>query len=155
MRIPLIVKLADGAVCQNCRPRLGELYQKHVSASLQACHGDITYLSPNLQSASTASLQVDFARLWTQCQRCQGSLHQVRILSLSKLYILLCLMYRFLHCVGRLVYFGGLSHLLSKNRQAERGQERSRYHGAIPSRAGVVELDPPQMTRTHFRLIAY
>ncbi|KAH8082305.1 DNA polymerase family B-domain-containing protein [Filobasidium floriforme] len=46
----------DGAVCQNCRPRLGELYQKH--------------------SASTASLQVDFARLWTQCQRCQGSLHQ-------------------------------------------------------------------------------
>lgn len=48
----------DGAVCVNCRPRLGELYQKQVLA--------------------TSSLQVDFARLWTQCQRCQGSLHQVR-----------------------------------------------------------------------------
>lgn len=155
MRIPLIVKLTDGAVCQNCRPRLGELYQKHVSASSQACPGDVTCLSPNLQSASTASLQVDFARLWTQCQRCQGSLHQVRILSFSKLCILLCLMYRFLHCAGRLVYFGGLSHLLPKNRQAERGQERSRYHGTIPSGARVVELDPSQTTRTHFRLIAY
>lgn len=28
--------------------------------------------------ASTSALQLDFARLWTQCQRCQGSLHQVR-----------------------------------------------------------------------------
>ncbi|KAJ9122530.1 DNA-directed DNA polymerase delta [Naganishia vaughanmartiniae] len=46
----------DGAVCANCRPRLGELYQKQV--------------------ALTSALQVDFARLWTQCQRCQGSLHQ-------------------------------------------------------------------------------
>jgi hypothetical protein len=155
MRILLIVKLTDGAVCQNCRPRLGELYQKHVSASSRACPGDVKCLSPNLQSASTASLQVDFARLWTQCQRCQGSLHQVRILSFSKLCILLCLMYRFLHCAGRLVYFGGLSHLLPKNRQAERGQERSRYHGTIPSGARVVELDPSRMTRTHFRLIAY
>lgn len=33
-----------------------ELYQKHVAA--------------------TSQLQVAFARLWTQCQRCQGSLHQ-------------------------------------------------------------------------------
>ncbi|KDQ61581.1 hypothetical protein JAAARDRAFT_31037 [Jaapia argillacea MUCL 33604] len=46
----------NGAVCNNCRPRLGELYQKQV--------------------LSTSELQVRFSRLWTQCQRCQGSLHQ-------------------------------------------------------------------------------
>ncbi|KAK0446656.1 DNA polymerase family B-domain-containing protein [Armillaria borealis] len=46
----------NGAVCNNCRPRIGELYQKQVSAS--------------------SELQIRFSRLWTQCQRCQGSLHQ-------------------------------------------------------------------------------
>ncbi|KIM31867.1 hypothetical protein M408DRAFT_327272 [Serendipita vermifera MAFF 305830] len=45
----------NGAVCNNCRPRLGELYQKQVTLS--------------------SKQQVAFARLWTQCQRCQGSLH--------------------------------------------------------------------------------
>ncbi|KAJ5894683.1 DNA polymerase delta catalytic subunit [Penicillium taxi] len=44
-----------GAVCENCRPRLGELYSK------------------SLQKVS--ELEVRFGRLWTQCQRCQGSLH--------------------------------------------------------------------------------
>jgi DNA polymerase delta subunit 1 len=29
------------------------------------------------QIISTSQLQVRFSRLWTQCQRCQGSLHQV------------------------------------------------------------------------------
>ncbi|KAI0955116.1 DNA-directed DNA polymerase delta [Taiwanofungus camphoratus] len=46
----------EGAVCNNCRPRLGELYQKQVSTA--------------------SEFQVRFSRLWTQCQRCQGSLHQ-------------------------------------------------------------------------------
>ncbi|KAL5531593.1 POL3 [Sanghuangporus baumii] len=46
----------NGVVCKNCRPRLGEFYQK--------------------QTATTSALQVSFSRLWTQCQRCQGSLHQ-------------------------------------------------------------------------------
>ncbi|KAI0705141.1 DNA polymerase family B-domain-containing protein [Cytidiella melzeri] len=46
----------DGAVCNNCRPRIGELYQKQV--------------------CSVSDMQVRFSRLWTQCQRCQGSLHQ-------------------------------------------------------------------------------
>ncbi|ORX34769.1 putative delta DNA polymerase [Kockovaella imperatae] len=46
----------SGAVCENCRPKLPELYQKQI--------------------AHTSALQIDFARLWTQCQRCQGSLHQ-------------------------------------------------------------------------------
>ncbi|KAF7356852.1 DNA polymerase [Mycena venus] len=46
----------NGALCNNCRPRMGELYQKQIS--------------------TTSALQVRFSRLWTQCQRCQGSLHQ-------------------------------------------------------------------------------
>ncbi|ORX95879.1 DNA polymerase delta catalytic subunit [Clohesyomyces aquaticus] len=45
----------DGAVCENCRPRIGELYQKTLS--------------------KVSELEVRFARLWTQCQRCQGSIH--------------------------------------------------------------------------------
>ncbi|THU91856.1 hypothetical protein K435DRAFT_829789 [Dendrothele bispora CBS 962.96] len=53
----------DGAVCRNCRPRMAELYQKQV--------------------ATASELQVRFSRLWTQCQRCQGSLHQV-VLCTSK-----------------------------------------------------------------------
>lgn len=52
------VKGDKSAVCNNCRPRVGELYQKQVT--------------------TTSDLQVRFSRLWTQCQRCQGSLHQVR-----------------------------------------------------------------------------
>ncbi|BEI82815.1 hypothetical protein CcaverHIS002_0306830 [Cutaneotrichosporon cavernicola] len=54
-RTPLKGK-KESAVCVNCRPHLPELYQKQV--------------------ATTSALQLDFARLWTQCQRCQGSLHQ-------------------------------------------------------------------------------
>ncbi|EIW67930.1 DNA polymerase delta subunit 1 [Tremella mesenterica] len=46
----------ESAVCINCRSKLPELYAKQV--------------------AQTSTLQIDFARLWTQCQRCQGSLHQ-------------------------------------------------------------------------------
>ncbi|KAL5045470.1 hypothetical protein BDW71DRAFT_183822 [Aspergillus fruticulosus] len=44
-----------GAVCESCRPRLGELYNKSLS--------------------KMSDLEVRFGRLWTQCQRCQGSLH--------------------------------------------------------------------------------
>lgn len=44
-----------GAVCENCRPRLGELYTKTLS--------------------KVSEMEVRFGRLWTQCQRCQGSLH--------------------------------------------------------------------------------
>ncbi|KAI8336982.1 DNA polymerase family B-domain-containing protein [Chlamydoabsidia padenii] len=43
-------------VCVHCRPRLGELYKKQVD--------------------SVSELEVKFSRLWTQCQRCQESLHQ-------------------------------------------------------------------------------
>ena len=30
------------------------------------------------QVTATSDMQVRFSRLWTQCQRCQGSLHMVR-----------------------------------------------------------------------------
>ncbi|EPS44757.1 hypothetical protein H072_1289 [Dactylellina haptotyla CBS 200.50] len=46
---------AGGAVCPNCKGRSTELYQKTLS--------------------KVSDLEVRFGRLWTQCQRCQGSLH--------------------------------------------------------------------------------
>ncbi|KAF8159802.1 delta DNA polymerase [Crassisporium funariophilum] len=55
-KTPLRGKDSNGAVCKNCKPRMQELYQKQIM--------------------STSELQVRFSRLWTQCQRCQGSLHQ-------------------------------------------------------------------------------
>mmetsp|Transcript_69065 Transcript_69065/g.218444 ORF Transcript_69065/g.218444 Transcript_69065/m.218444 type:complete len:1084 (+) Transcript_69065:53-3304(+) len=45
-----------GSLCKHCKPREGELYAK----SLRAVN----------------ELEDLFSRLWTQCQRCQGSLHQ-------------------------------------------------------------------------------
>lgn len=45
----------EGAVCTTCRPRFGEVYQKTLTR--------------------VSELEVRFARLWTQCQRCQGSIH--------------------------------------------------------------------------------
>lgn len=50
------LKSKNEAVCAKCKPRMGELYQKHI--------------------VTMNNLEVRFARLWTQCQRCQGSLHQ-------------------------------------------------------------------------------
>ncbi|KAL9106108.1 MAG: hypothetical protein Q9227_008808 [Pyrenula ochraceoflavens] len=51
----------DGAVCENCRPRIGELYSKTLN--------------------KVNDLEVRFGRLWTQCQRCQGSMHNEVICS--------------------------------------------------------------------------
>lgn len=51
----------EGAVCENCRPRFGELYRKTLT--------------------KVSELEVRFARLWTQCQRCQGSVHNEVICS--------------------------------------------------------------------------
>ncbi|KJA15253.1 hypothetical protein HYPSUDRAFT_172822 [Hypholoma sublateritium FD-334 SS-4] len=55
-KTPLRGKELSGALCKNCKPRMQELYQKQIT--------------------TTSALQVRFSRLWTQCQRCQGSLHQ-------------------------------------------------------------------------------
>ncbi|XP_068192872.1 DNA polymerase delta catalytic subunit [Antennarius striatus] len=46
----------DGAVCDFCKKKESELYQK-----------EIYHLN---------TLEERFSRLWTQCQRCQGSLHE-------------------------------------------------------------------------------
>ncbi|GEM06433.1 DNA polymerase delta subunit 1 [Rhodotorula toruloides] len=55
-RTPLRPNALNQAVCNNCRPRTAELHAKQVSIAAQA--------------------ETAYARLWTQCQRCQGSLHQ-------------------------------------------------------------------------------
>ena len=53
---PLVGKEeSGGAVCSNCAPRVGELYTKTLNR--------------------VSDLEVRFGRLWTQCQRCQGSMH--------------------------------------------------------------------------------
>ncbi|PRD29445.1 UNVERIFIED_CONTAM: Pold1 [Trichonephila clavipes] len=46
----------DEAVCAHCKPKESEIYQT-----------EIAYLN---------SFEEKFARLWTECQRCQGSLHE-------------------------------------------------------------------------------
>ena len=53
---PIPKNARNSPVCKNCVERAPELWMKHV----------------NIMS----SLETKFARLWTQCQRCQGSLHQ-------------------------------------------------------------------------------
>ncbi|KAH7152374.1 DNA polymerase family B-domain-containing protein [Dactylonectria estremocensis] len=45
----------EGAVCVDCAPRVGELYKRTLDR--------------------VSDLEVRFGRLWTQCQRCQGSMH--------------------------------------------------------------------------------
>ncbi|CCG82067.1 DNA polymerase [Taphrina deformans PYCC 5710] len=51
-----VPKGSNSPVCKNCTARGPELWTKHV----------------NIMS----TMEIRFARLWTQCQRCQGSLHQ-------------------------------------------------------------------------------
>lgn len=47
---------SNSAVCAHCKPKESELYQKEI--------------------CNQATLEEKFSRLWTQCQRCQGSLHE-------------------------------------------------------------------------------
>ncbi len=46
----------NGAVCAHCQANESSIYQKQIS--------------------HFAALETKFAKLWTQCQRCQGSLHE-------------------------------------------------------------------------------
>lgn len=46
---------SEGAVCSDCAARVGELYNKTLDR--------------------VSDLEVRFGQLWTQCQRCQGSMH--------------------------------------------------------------------------------
>ncbi|KAJ3039452.1 DNA-directed DNA polymerase delta [Rhizophlyctis rosea] len=50
------LKKNESAVCQHCKPRTADMYQR--------------------QLEMVTDKEVGYARLWTQCQRCQGSLHQ-------------------------------------------------------------------------------
>ncbi|ESQ31505.1 hypothetical protein EUTSA_v10003565mg [Eutrema salsugineum] len=50
------VPISNGTLCQRCKGREAELYCKNVS--------------------QVSDLEEVFGRLWTQCQECQGSLHQ-------------------------------------------------------------------------------
>ncbi|ROT70834.1 DNA polymerase delta catalytic subunit isoform X2 [Penaeus vannamei] len=47
---------ASEALCKHCKMREGEIYMQHIS--------------------TLGALEEKFARLWTQCQRCQGSIHE-------------------------------------------------------------------------------
>ncbi|XP_066916708.1 DNA polymerase delta catalytic subunit-like [Clytia hemisphaerica] len=49
-------ELGNSAVCKHCKPKESALFQKEIS--------------------SLASLEEKFNKLWTQCQRCQGSFHE-------------------------------------------------------------------------------
>jgi len=51
----------QACLCPHCEPRMSELYQKEVGAKRE--------------------LEETFSRLWTECQRCQESLHEEVICS--------------------------------------------------------------------------
>jgi DNA polymerase delta subunit 1 len=55
-RAPLGAQEQDKAVCSYCYPNITEIYLK--------------------AKEQNDALELNFSRLWTQCQRCQGSLHQ-------------------------------------------------------------------------------
>ena len=55
-KTPLNKSLGSFPVCNNCLPRITEIYHDKL--------------------AKSSALEVEFARLWTCCQRCQGSLAQ-------------------------------------------------------------------------------
>lgn len=66
-------------MCKFCQPRESELYQKEVSeAGRELEHPCSARLLKPLcpQVSHLNALEERFSRLWTQCQRCQGSLHE-------------------------------------------------------------------------------
>lgn len=56
MSCKTVMAESDGALCERCRPKEAEVYQRKL------CEAN--------------DLEEKHSRLWTQCQRCQGSLHQ-------------------------------------------------------------------------------
>ena len=60
--------MPDGqkSICRHCEDKEAELYIK--------------------QEFELQELKVDFARLWTQCQRCQGNMQEKVICSNSGMY---------------------------------------------------------------------
>ena len=86
----------ESTVCKHCREKEGEIYQKTVGRreayvlppSLCLCyltrchvpplqpHNFFSHPRDNEQVSGVNDLEAQFSALWTQCQRCQGSLHQ-------------------------------------------------------------------------------
>lgn len=60
-----LLEANEQTVCRYCRPKIGEIYMRQVLFH-------IGYFKLELHNQA----ETNFARLWTQCQRCQGSLHQ-------------------------------------------------------------------------------
>lgn len=52
----LTKEFENNVVCQHCQPRIPQLYQNEIMAQMQ--------------------LEERFSKLWSECQRCQGSLHE-------------------------------------------------------------------------------
>jgi hypothetical protein len=61
-----LLKSGDDALCQYCLPKQAEIYLKEVS--------------------TLSELEVKYNRLWTQCQRCQGSLHEDILCTRSEIH---------------------------------------------------------------------
>lgn len=69
----------EKVVCQHCKSKESELYQKQVGPLSFDDHNTSSSLvkcSMSSQLHAVNELEERFSRLWTQCQRCQGSLHQ-------------------------------------------------------------------------------
>ena len=56
LRYSDVLDNAGAAVCDHCKKRESEIYQREM--------------------VQLSALEEKFSRLWTQCQRCQGSLHE-------------------------------------------------------------------------------
>lgn len=80
-------------MCKFCQPRESELYQKEVSETgweLEPAWSPTALLKPLCPQVSHLNaLEERFSRLWTQCQRCQGSLHEDVICTRCALPLLL------------------------------------------------------------------
>lgn len=97
-----VLSYLTAAVCDFCKKKESELYQKEVGSMFKNCVKVFLKLSlsivkcfsfllarnnredsvfykvfcHNLQIYHLNTLEERFSRLWTQCQRCQGSLHE-------------------------------------------------------------------------------
>jgi DNA polymerase delta subunit 1 len=56
MSCKVVIEDEDGALCVHCKAKGADVYKKQLCA--------------------VNDIEEKYSRLWTQCQRCQGSLHQ-------------------------------------------------------------------------------
>lgn len=65
----------DTTLCKHCKSREGEIYLKNLS-KVRMCRLPTCYWLTATRRLQVTVLEQKFGRLWSQCQRCQGSLHQ-------------------------------------------------------------------------------